>query len=68
MRMFKKRMSRAEAIVRAIDASAPGDTVEIHESDCFFLPGVCICADSKVLIVSGGKENPIGFRMRNERS
>ena len=64
MRFFKKKMTRAEAIAKAIDASAPGDTVEIHNNECFPLT-MCVC-DSKTLIIAGGNSTPIGFRMTNE--
>ena len=65
MRLFKKKMSRADAICSVIDMSEDGDTVEIHSSECFHLT-MCVC-NPKFIQVGVKPANPVGFRMRNDR-
>ena len=65
MRLFKKKMSRAEAIAKAIDMSEDGDTVDVHNDECFWLT-MCVC-QPKHILVGAKQSNPVGFRMRNDR-
>lgn len=69
MQLFKKKLSRADAIAKAIDMSAAGDVISIHFVDCTD-PNICTCQPKVLYIddVEPSRKNPIGFRMnRNGR-
>lgn len=63
VRLFRRQLSRAEAIAKAIDMSDPGDTVEIHSEECFPLT-MCICEPTIVYVSSDEPKYPLGFRQR----
>ena len=65
MRIFKKKMSRAEAIAKAIDMSDDGDVVTLHGADCTD-PNICTCEPRNLYVGGKSNRNPIGFRLRNE--
>lgn len=63
MRLFRRRMSRAEAITKAIDTSEPGDSVTIHEADCTDA-AICTCTPKEIYVGHDSLKHPIGFRIR----
>jgi hypothetical protein len=65
MRFFKKKMSRAEAIAKAIDMSDDGDSVTLHAADCTD-PNICTCQPRMLYIGERASPNPLGFRIRRD--
>jgi hypothetical protein len=63
MKLFRRHLTRAQAIERAIDTSDPGDQVSIHQSFCTDST-VCCCTPLEVYVGGEGSRNPMGFRMR----
>lgn len=66
MKFFRKTMTRAEAIAKAIDMSDDGDSITLHTQDCTD-PNICTCKPRELFVGHKSNENPIGFRMRNGR-
>lgn len=59
-------MSRAEAVMKAIDMSDPGDSVTIHEQSCTD-PNICTCTPRDIYVGGTRPRRPIGFRMDRDR-
>lgn len=58
-----RRLTRAQAIERAIDTSDPGDQVTIHQAVCTDMT-VCCCFPIEVYVGGVPSKAPIGFRLR----
>lgn len=63
MRLLQRRMSRAEAIAKAIDLSDPGDELTIHSRECTD-PNICTCKPVVVYVGTSESRHPMGFRPR----
>ncbi len=64
-RFFKKKMSRAEAMMKAIDISDDGDSITLHSVQCTD-PGICTCRPRMLYVGDQPAGTPIGFRMRDK--
>lgn len=62
VRLFRRQMSRAEAIAKAIDTSDPGDSITIHAAACTDT-SICTCTPKTVYVGSDATKHPVGFRM-----
>lgn len=58
----KKKVRRAVSIMRAIDTSSPGDSVVVHDLECFGV-SQCICQPRR-LYIDRRPTHPLGFRPR----
>ncbi len=64
----QRRLTRAQAIEKAIDTSDPGDNVTIHQAICSDAT-VCCCTTLEIYIGGVPQRGPIGFRfLREEQS
>jgi len=66
MKLFRRSLSRAEAIERAIDISDPGDEVWIHQVDCTNA-NICSCKPTVIYVGGEPAKAPLGFRIDRDR-
>lgn len=62
MRLPWRRMTRAQALLKAVELSDLGDEVWLHGAECTD-PNICTCVPL-VLYVGGRRTAPMGFRLQ----